>query len=224
MRLEIHRSLPSTQDEAFRLMREGSPAAVAAMDQTAGRGRWGRSWHAEPGSSLALSIPLPAEADHPESWLIGMGLAVQAAGAFHLQLQWPNDLVIRGRKAGGILVEIRDGSAAAGIGLNLRVESFPPELADRAISLHEARPNPPGPVAAARALCRRLEGWRAPRTWGELRAAWMEFDATPGKRFQTADGRTVEALGIGPGAELIASAEGETVSIRAAEALWGGER
>jgi BirA family biotin operon repressor/biotin-[acetyl-CoA-carboxylase] ligase len=224
MRLVIHRSLASTQDEAFRLIQDGAPAAVAALEQTAGRGRWGRTWHSEPGSSLALSIPLLDEADHPEPWLIGMGLAVQAAGAFHLQLQWPNDLVIKGRKAGGILVEIRNGAAAAGIGLNLRVESFPPELAERAVSLHESRPNPPGPAAAARTLCRRLEGWRAPRSWSELRTAWMEFDSTPGKRFTTADGRTVEALGIGPGAELIASADGETLSIRAAEAHWGAVR
>jgi BirA family biotin operon repressor/biotin-[acetyl-CoA-carboxylase] ligase len=221
MTIQCHRSLPSTQDEALRLHLLGRREAVMTLHQTNGRGRLGRVWHSGPGESLSISLVLPEEAGHPMPWLIGMGAAVAVAGAFHLQIQWPNDLGLQRRKVGGVLLELRDGVPVLGIGLNLCVPEFSPSLADRAISLHEVRPNPPGPLAAARRLLERLERWRAPRTWQELQPAWRQFDQTPGKQFKLSDGRVAEALGLGPHGELIASHEGETLSVLAADALWG---
>lgn len=110
-----------------------SPGAfhVAVTDnQTAGRGRHGRRWLSPPGSGLALSLAytfrqlprnLPALA-------LALGVAaaevIDAAGVPGIAIKWPNDLIARGRKLGGILTESRSvagggASVVAGIGINL---------------------------------------------------------------------------------------------------------
>jgi len=93
-----------------------------------------------------------------------------------VEIQWPNDLLLGGRKLGGILIESRRGAAALGLGLNVaqRPGDFPPELRDRATSLAAA-----GAAADRRALLAALlaELGRAfgssgisEEAWGELRA------------------------------------------------------
>ena len=117
------------------LMRQPVPAPgylnVAVTDnQTAGRGRHGRTWQSPPGSGLALSVAFTF-AESPENLpaltlAIGLG-AIQALEDLHIagvQLKWPNDLIAGDGKLGGILTEAltRDGDAVTivtGIGLNV---------------------------------------------------------------------------------------------------------
>jgi BirA family biotin operon repressor/biotin-[acetyl-CoA-carboxylase] ligase len=121
--------------------------AVVANEQIAGRGRLGRTWHAPPGTSLTCSLVLrPSVARNVLSLiplLTGLVL-VETVDAFHpgvdAALKWPNDLLVKGRKAGGILVEAgHSGAVIVGIGVNVdwRGVQRPPGL-ECAISLAEA--------------------------------------------------------------------------------------
>lgn len=144
-RIERHASLPSTSDRAMALAEagEGAWTAVLADEQTAGRGRHGRRW-LSPRGNLHLSVVLDAGAAAPGGLGLLAGLAAGEAIAPLLpddaafRLKWPNDLMVAGRKLGGVLVEAgrrRDGApwAVAGIGVNLVAH---PDEADRpAISL-----------------------------------------------------------------------------------------
>lgn len=108
---------------------------VLAGEQTAGQGRHGHAWHSEPGTGLYCSIVLnPAPA-----LTLAIGLATAEAitevTGKVCDIRWPNDLMLGGRKIAGILVQLVDGLAIAGIGINVNHESFPVELAGEATSL-----------------------------------------------------------------------------------------
>jgi BirA family biotin operon repressor/biotin-[acetyl-CoA-carboxylase] ligase len=106
-------SVTSTQDVA-REMPIGS--VVVADHQTAGRGRSSHSWEARPGAALLVSFVLP-----PNPLLsLAAGVAAAEACGRGVRLKWPNDLLLDGRKVGGILVEASPAKAICGIGINLR--------------------------------------------------------------------------------------------------------
>lgn len=88
---------------------------VVADHQSAGRGRLNRRWAAPPGTALLASFVL---APGP---LLSLTCGVAAAEACgpDIRLKWPNDLLLEGRKLGGILVEVRSQKAIVGIGINL---------------------------------------------------------------------------------------------------------
>lgn len=148
-------SCGSTNDLASERARAGGPAGlvVVADNQTAGRGRLGRTWHSPPGDNLYVSIVLrpqrpPAEIP-PVTLLVGGALAqALAALGFAPRLKWPNDVELvegqRRRKVAGILTEMASTGDRAlhvivGVGLNVNGTTFPPEIAERATSLRRAR-------------------------------------------------------------------------------------
>lgn len=111
---------------------DGRIAVLACERQTAGRGRRGRHWLAWPGASLTFSARWPFDADAPApaglSLVAGLAVAtvLEQLGVAGVELKWPNDVQVHGRKLGGILVELtgaRPMVAVVGIGLNL---SIPP--------------------------------------------------------------------------------------------------
>ena len=123
----------------------GAPGDVFTADeQTAGRGRLDHRWLSPPGANLMLSAVLDVTDLPPEQVAtlpLAVGLAVHAAVARFLapgrevRLKWPNDVLVDGRKAAGILCE-RDGDrVVAGVGVNVNQTTFDPEIADRATSL-----------------------------------------------------------------------------------------
>jgi BirA family transcriptional regulator, biotin operon repressor / biotin---[acetyl-CoA-carboxylase] ligase len=153
----------STNTRARELAAEGAEhgTIVTADEQTAGRGRQGRTWSAPPGKALLysaivrplddrhlllpLAVPLAvceaAEQLAAAKELTG-GLAQGGEGPptnFRCSVKWPNDVLVDGRKLAGILVEARpqDGWAVVGVGLNLSIspEEFPPDLQDKAVSI-----------------------------------------------------------------------------------------
>ena len=105
-------SVTSTQDVA-RELPIGS--VVVAEHQTAGRGRLTHRWEAPPGTALLVSFVLPP---NPLLSLAAGVAAAEACGA-GVRLKWPNDLLLDGRKVGGILVEATAAKAICGIGINL---------------------------------------------------------------------------------------------------------
>jgi BirA family biotin operon repressor/biotin-[acetyl-CoA-carboxylase] ligase len=145
-RLAWFETVGSTMQEAARMAVAGCPAgtAVVAEEQTAGQGRHGHSWHSEPGAGLYVSVVLRLSLppDSLPALTLALGLATAEAIALvcgiSADLRWPNDVMIDGRKVAGILVQLADSVATAGIGVNVNHAAFPPELAVQATSLRQA--------------------------------------------------------------------------------------
>jgi BirA family biotin operon repressor/biotin-[acetyl-CoA-carboxylase] ligase len=114
-----------------RLRAPWRPVLLATDEQSAGRGRQGRAWHATPGGALLLSLALPWSRRAAESAAVTLACGVGAARCLEregvrISLKWPNDLLFEGRKLGGILTELTEDDARAqtlvvGLGLNLFV-------------------------------------------------------------------------------------------------------
>lgn len=138
----------STNDAAFALGEAGEPhgAVVVAEEQTAGRGRAGRSWHSEKSAGIYLSVLLRPPVPPVQAPLLTLlaGLAARDAVAettgLAADIRWPNDLLLGGKKFCGILTEMhaepdRVRFVVVGIGLNANHQKFPPELERIATSL-----------------------------------------------------------------------------------------
>ena len=127
--LQVFETLASTNQTLWELISQGAIAgtAVLALQQQSGRGQWGRQWQSPLGGlylSVALNPNLPVENSAQLTLCSAWGIAT-ALRSYDLpvQLKWPNDLVIHGRKLGGILTETRihQGQvtkAVVGVGIN----------------------------------------------------------------------------------------------------------
>jgi BirA family biotin operon repressor/biotin-[acetyl-CoA-carboxylase] ligase len=121
-------SLESTNSTAARLATTADTAdglALVAHFQSAGRGQYGRVWQSRPSSSLLLSVVLnpPRELCRPVILTalaaVAVADAVYALTAAQARVKWPNDLLVRGKKVCGLLIEQHAGAVVIGIGLNL---------------------------------------------------------------------------------------------------------
>jgi len=165
-RVEVHQEIDSTNAEALRRAEQGAAEGlvVVAGTQTAGRGRLGRSWADVPGRCLLFSVLLrpPPGADG----LLTAAAALSSAEAVrtHLrlpaQIKWPNDLMLDGRKFGGVLGQgARGDLAAVGVGINVegRPTDLPAQLHDSATFLSTAARREIDMLALLRAVLRRLD-------------------------------------------------------------------
>lgn len=217
----------STQDVAGDLLAKGERVGVIlAREQTAGRGRFGRTWHSQPGESLISTLIFHDYADHPQPHLIGMALAAAAAGAFYAQVRWPNDLMIGGRKVSGILTELMPDERGrrvpvVGMGVNLNQRSFPPDIEETATSLALAHGGQFEAEQVLRLVLERLNELPEPSSWAALAPIWGVFDKTPGKLYKLPDGKLAVAIGVGSEAQLLCTVDGETRTVLAAEAIFG---
>lgn len=169
---EHHAALSSTNDRALEWLREGAPhgAVVTADAQTAGRGRRGRAWFSPPGQSLYASLVLRPGPVEPPGRLGALGLAVGVglreglpSLSAPVQLKWPNDLRVAGRKLGGILCESRwvgeVPEVVVGFGINVHAREFTGPLAAVATSVARHREGgAPGRAELLAALLVALEG------------------------------------------------------------------
>ncbi|HTX33273.1 MAG TPA: biotin--[acetyl-CoA-carboxylase] ligase [Solirubrobacteraceae bacterium] len=136
------RRVDSTNARARGLAEAGAPhgTVVTADEQSAGRGRQGRTWSAPPGQALLFSVVLR---DPPRLLPLAAGIAVAEEAGTEARIKWPNDVLLDVRKIAGILVEgrPRERWAVLGIGLNVavKVDELPPELRDRAGSLERGQ-------------------------------------------------------------------------------------
>jgi BirA family biotin operon repressor/biotin-[acetyl-CoA-carboxylase] ligase len=147
VRLVALGSVDSTNEEAKRRAREGAPdrTLICATTQTAGRGRGGRAWTSPPGNlhlSLLLRPDCPARRAAELGFVaaVALGAALEhIAGDLPLAFKWPNDVLLRGRKLAGILIEADSHSAGAldwlVLGLGVNVASHPSGTAFPATSL-----------------------------------------------------------------------------------------
>jgi BirA family biotin operon repressor/biotin-[acetyl-CoA-carboxylase] ligase len=201
--VHLFSELDSTNAYLLRCAADLPDGAVAVAEfQTAGRGRQGRRWFAPRGSAILLSVLLSEPADSPRITRAASLAAVAAAEAIEAEttcrpaLRWPNDLVVAGRKLGGVLAESTplagrsQGRRALviGIGLNCLQQPghFPAELAHRATSLEIECPRPVDRRALARRLVERLDTRLAdqpgrPCDGDELHQAWAARCADHGR-------------------------------------------
>jgi BirA family transcriptional regulator, biotin operon repressor / biotin---[acetyl-CoA-carboxylase] ligase len=216
------RQVGSTNTVARELAEAGAPhgTVVTADEQTAGRGRQGRTWTAPPGSALLFSaIVRPLGKRHPLLPLaVPLAVCEVAEGlrpGVECKVKWPNDVHLDGRKLAGILIEARpqDEWAVLGIGLNLTIgaDEFPEELRARATSLFagtcdEAR------VGLSEALGRWVEA-----DSGTILAEWRERDTLLGREVSWERGTGV-AEGIDErGYLLVRLADGDRVALGAGD-------
>lgn len=168
-------SVASTQELA-RSRPIGS--AVVADHQQAGRGRLGRVWEAPPGTALLASFVLRYQPLAP----LAAGVAAAEACGPSVRLKWPNDLLLEGRKLGGILVEAVGDRCVVGVGVNL---AWAPEGAARLDA---------GRDQLLDDLCAALDRW-----WSvpgeQVLEAWRARSDTLGRRVRVDLGaETVEGL------------------------------
>lgn len=195
----------STNEEARRLAAEGAPdGTIVVTDyQWAGRGRLDRRWEAPPGSSLLLSVllrpPLAAHQAGQLTMLCGLAVAeaVEVETGLHPGIKWPNDVLIGGRKAGGILTELELAGehlswAVVGIGLNVNLDprALSGPLIERATSLSAELGRPVDRLALLLTLLARLdERYLALRAGApDLAREWAARLVTLGRTVLVSDG------------------------------------
>lgn len=232
--LHLQHESTSTNDDAKAAARDGAPhgAVWVAETQTRGRGRQGRTWISPPGENLLFSLLLRLAGLAPgrvPPLSLAVGLVVRDAIAKALggerdaavKVKWPNDVLIRGKKVAGILIE--SGLAGSkveylvvGIGVNVHTRVFPSELSAIAtsIALEGAR----SPADRGELLADILAGLDhdiehvAHRGLGILHGRLLAHDALRGRSVTSEDGKT---RGIARGIDLegrllIESADGVT--------------
>jgi BirA family biotin operon repressor/biotin-[acetyl-CoA-carboxylase] ligase len=203
----------STNDEAKRGARSGAPhgATWVAEEQTAGRGRQGRSWVSPRGENLLFSVLLRVDC---VPWrlppvAIVAGLAVRdavarAAPRADVRIKWPNDVLVGTKKIAGILVEAitvgrRTEAVVVGAGVNVHTRVFPEDIAERATSVSLVSSEPPDRDVL---LGQILEGIDhelhvvLARGLGIVRARVDAADALRGGRVRTDSGDAGVASGI----------------------------
>jgi BirA family biotin operon repressor/biotin-[acetyl-CoA-carboxylase] ligase len=127
-------SLDSTQ----RIAAASEPGSIVLADrQLAGLGRHGHTWHSAPGTGIYCSLVLPPSPVLTLALGIATVEAIAQATGIQCDLRWPNDLMLGNRKAAGILVQLLNGQAVAGIGINVNQTGFPDDLQGEAISLRQ---------------------------------------------------------------------------------------
>ncbi|MBE0584704.1 MAG: biotin--[acetyl-CoA-carboxylase] ligase [Desulfofustis sp.] len=210
----------STNRRARLLAEQGAPhgSGVRADQQTAGRGRLNRSWHSPAGRNLYCSYvirPRVAPEVYPRLTMVaGLAAAVllERLAGDKIGLKWPNDLMMAGKKCGGILCESFVDHAdnrhnfvivGVGINLNLRLEELPEDLRSIATSLVIEGLQPVDPASLfAELRVELLNGIDLFETRGfqEVLTNWQRFDVLPGKRtsWVTQSGGIVSGVSLGP--------------------------
>ena len=217
LQLDFHifETLPSTNQTLWQLINQGATAGtvVIALQQTAGRGQWGRQWSSPMGGlylSLALATNLPA-VDSSQLTLCsvwGIATALRDCG-IPVLIKWPNDLILGGRKLGGILTETRvqQGQitrAIVGVGINwtnatpetgINLQSFLKEQSNPILtSLEEL---------TALTLKGLLSGYEQASTAGieTLLPSYLELLTSKGRQV-VVEGRSGVVVGVTPTGEL----------------------
>lgn len=226
-----HDELDSTNDEALRLAERGAPGGtvVAALRQTAGKGRQGRHWIGLPGNLNAsfLIRPAPAPSEAPKLGFAA-ALAVADTLAHYLhpslrpRLKWPNDVLLAGGKVAGILVESTGNWVVIGIGINLAAAPSDTPYPAESLSTFTS---PPTPAEALAFLQSSLQAWltRLERDGFEpIAAAWLALGPPPDAELvihtgaETISGRFA---GLGPDGELLLVTPAGTRKIASGETV-----
>jgi BirA family biotin operon repressor/biotin-[acetyl-CoA-carboxylase] ligase len=234
-------TLDSTNDLAKALAVQGAPegTVVVAEAQTGGRGRLGREWNSPSGVGLYVSLvlrPMLPPMELPQITLttaVAVVRAVRRVAGLAPGIKWPNDLLLNGKKLGGILTEMETESdrirhVVVGLGLNVNNPGFPPELAATATSLALVAERTFSRVNLLQAWLEEFEALYERflhQGFQEILEEWKGSAVTLGKMVTVRQGpREIsgQALDVAPdGALLLRTADGEMVRVTSGEITPG---
>lgn len=197
--LHCYDSVVSTNTVAAELAGAGSAegTVVIADTQTGGRGRRGRAWRSPPGKNLYMSVLLRPDLSPRDASVLTLATAVAACAALRratplpVSIKWPNDLMVKGKKLGGILTEIRadmdrifHAVVGIGININLTADDLPEDIKLTATSvlIETGTWRQRTPVAAE--VLKELDRLYALLAAGEraaIIAAWRQLSDTLGR-------------------------------------------
>lgn len=239
--IEAYDELDSTNAEARRRAEAGEagPVWITAALQTAGRGRRGRAWSTQRGNlaaTLLMTTDRPAAEAAQLSFVAALAacdLADACLGPGAARLKWPNDVLVHGRKAVGILVE--SGARpdqrlwlAVGIGVNLRHAPQDVERPATAFADHMGGP-PPEPRAALDVLAAAFDRWQGAwvsQGFASIAAGWTARAAGLGQRCEARlPNRTLAGVAEGldaDGALRLRLDDGAVERITAGDVFFGG--
>jgi BirA family transcriptional regulator, biotin operon repressor / biotin---[acetyl-CoA-carboxylase] ligase len=200
----------STNADLLERARAGAAEGLVlvAEEQTAGRGRLGRTWSAPAGAALTFSVLLRPAGVPPTrlGWLplltgVAVAAAVRDQAGVPASLKWPNDVLVGERKLAGILAEAHGDAVVVGVGLNVTLSRAElPVPTATSLLIEDAASTDRAALLAAilTELAQRYRTWRAGPDAPELRADYLRWSATVGREVR------VELPG---GAQLSGTAE-----------------
>lgn len=173
---EVHafQQVNSTNDVAYEMALHGAPegTVVVAESQTRGRGRLSRSWVSPFGKNLYLSLILrpsmPAAVAPVMTYAgaLATAEAIEKTYSLHVELKWPNDVLVGGKKLAGLLNEVKAETdrldfivLGFGVNLNMDPETLPPDLWGKATSVMREVGHRVSRIEFARSLLETIEGW-----------------------------------------------------------------
>lgn len=221
LEISIHRSVDSTNTQAKAAATAGAPegTVIIAGEQTAGRGRLGRSFFSPGGSGMYMSVVLRPQIGAERSVALTAAAAVAVAEAIEAlsgrkaEIKWVNDVFVDGKKVCGILTEASFGMelgaleyAVLGMGINVYPPKggFPPEISDIAGAVFDAPRRDLKNMLAGEILSR-FFGYYARLSEGGFIGAYRERSAVVGRSvtvLRGGTGRQAFALGIDDGCRL----------------------
>lgn len=228
-------SLPSTNITAAEWLEEGCPnfSLIVADEQTSGKGRSGRRWHTNPGSALAFSFIVTTNAlpimNYAGFVAVSITQALSAVTSSEIQIKWPNDILIDGKKVCGILAEtVWAGDTPIGIILGIGVNIYKTsleineELRYPATWLQNHSESPISRVHILSCILDQLISNHADSKWPELHAAWNLHLAYKGQKIRAIRQEGEEIIGtlvgVSPTGELeISLADSRSVLYNANE-------
>lgn len=188
---------------------------VTASEQTEGRGRKGRSWFSPPGANLYATLTV-AMVD-PRLPLVA-GVALREALAeitgsdFPVEIKWPNDLIVQGRKICGILCEARRGITAVGMGINVNQAAWPAGLESMATSLAQVLGREVDKERVLHRAAESLDRWLTLFTsqgFGPVRRNYLEHGLLSTHELLTEEGGPCSIVGLNEDGHLLIDVAGE---------------
>ena len=231
---ELWPTIDSTNSRAAELASAGAAEGVLvlARQQTAGRGRQGRVWVTPQDAGIAFSVILRPTIPLTRLPLVTLATgtavarAIESSVGVRLGLKWVNDLVLGGRKVGGILAEMSGPSLIIGIGINVRFsqEDVPEDLQTKIEWLERVVGRPVDPNLIVVALAAELEKSYQALLAGkvdEIVSAWKSYSVTIGKNIESNNGGQIlrgKAVDItASGALVVETEDGGKVELHAGE-------
>lgn len=193
--------IPSTQTYALGLVSRGAAhdhTIIMANAQSAGRGRYRRTWISHHGNLYASFIFSADERDPRLSYVVAVAVAdTLLSFGVHAKIKWPNDILIDGKKVCGILIEYAGNFVIVGIGINIKTNPTIPEYPTTRLDnyVHIDR------NSLLNKLMRNLDRWRCTE-FASVRARWMDMAAGL-NRMVKYRGDMVELIGINENGALV---------------------
>lgn len=193
--------IPSTQDWAHDLISRGDATdktVVTALAQTAGRGRYRRTWVSHHGNLYASFIYKSPERDPRLSYAVGVAVA-ETLISFGIEpkIKWPNDVLVDGKKISGVLIEYAQNFVIVGIGIN--VKTCPTVKQYKTTKVNNFCDADVSDVLSV--LMKKLDKWRS-ANFSNVRDRWMELAFGLNKTIQYR-GKDAELIGLNEDGALV---------------------